>query len=263
MKDLLARAAEYVQQFQRQFGAVISLETYEQHDEQRREAMPRAWLSVSSEARTLRSEMLFTWLPTERSWLAVRNVLAVDGESVADSADRLDRALSETGSRRLLRLLADEGARFNLGRIRRNVNDPTLVLRFLDAASQSRFKFSLAGREQVKGVDSWMLTFRERETPALVRNARGDDLFASGSIWLAVADSAVVRTSLALNDKRARLEATTLVDYQRELKLAMWVPSQMVESYVQQVGKVEERITCTATYSDYRRFETSGRLLSQ
>jgi hypothetical protein len=262
VKDLIARAAEYVQTFEDEFSAVISLEQYDQHAEQRREAPPRAWLLISSEARTLRSEMLLTRLPDQRTWLTVRNVLAVDGQAVPDSEDRLERALSESRSAGVLRALADEGARFNLGRIRRNVNDPTLALRFLSRETHAGFAFSLAGREPIAGVDAWKLTFIERRTPTLVRNARNEDLPATGSIWLSVADGAVVRTTLGILDKRARLQATNSVDYQREQKLDLWVPVRMSESYIQSTGKIEERIVCTATYADFRRFETSGRLVA-
>jgi hypothetical protein len=261
VKDLVASAAEYVQRFEQEFSEVISLERYEQHVEQRRDAPPRAWLLISSDARTLTSEMLLTRLPDRRTWLTVRNVLTVDGEAVPDSEDRLERALAESGSAGVLRTLADEGARFNLGRIRRNVNDPTLALRFLARETQAGFAFSLAGREAIADVDTWKLAFVERRTPSLVRNARNEDLPATGSIWLSVADGAVVRTTVAMTDKRAHLQATGVVDYQRERKLDMWVPAQMVERYIQRAGKIEERIVCTASYSDFRRFETSGRLV--
>jgi len=261
IKDLLARAGSYVQKFEDDFSTVISLEAYDQHVEQRRAASPRAWLQISSDARTLRSEMLFTRLPDRRSWLTVRNVLAVDGNAVADSEKRLERALNES-STRVLRALADEGARFNLGRIRRNVNDPTLALRFLAHDSQDDFKFSLMGREAIDGVDAWKLTYVERRSPSLVRNAQNEDLPAKGDIWLSVVDGVVLRTSLAITDKHAHLDATSLVHYARDAKLEMWVPLTMSETYVQQTGNTEERIVCTATYSDFRRFETSGRLIS-
>ena len=261
VKDLLARAAEYVQRFEEEFSAVISLEQYQQRAEQHREAPPRAWLLIASEARTLRSEMLFARLPDRRRWLTIRNVLTVDGEAVPDSADRLERALSESASAGVLRTLADEGARFNLGRIRRNVNDPTFALRFLSRDAQAGFSFSLAGREPAGGVDAWKLAFTER-SPSLVRNARNEDLPAKGSIWLSVADGTVLRTDFTIVDKRARLQATSTVDYERERKLGTWVPVRMAESYTQRTGQIEERIVCTAMYSDFRRFETSGRLVA-
>src|SRR5215813_6926758 len=134
--------------------------------------------------------MLLTPVPGRQTWLTVRNVLAVDGSAVPDSADRLERALSAQSSG-VLRALANEGARFNLGRIRRNVNDPTIALRFLSGASQAGFEYSVQGPEDVNGVAASRLAFRELGSPSLVRNARNEDLPASGRIWLSAADGVV------------------------------------------------------------------------
>jgi hypothetical protein len=262
VRDLVSRAGEYVQKFEDTFSTVISIERYEQHAEQRREAPPRAWLLVSSEARTLRSEMLLTRLPGQPDWLTVRSVLAVDGAPVPDSADRLERALAEPGAAGVLQALADDSAKFNLGRIRRSLNDPTLALRFLEPTSQAGFTFSLTGREQPNGLDAWRVAFAELRVPSVIRNARNEDLPVTGSIWLAVLDGSVVRTNVVVFDKGARLLSTSVVDYQREPKLDTWVPSRMTESYSERTGSIEERIVCMATYSDFRHFETSGRLIT-
>jgi hypothetical protein len=48
----------------------------------------------------------------------------------------------------------------------------------------------------------------------------------------------------------------------RDAKLKMWVPARMRETYVDRAGtRNEERIECTATYSNFRRFETSARIV--
>lgn len=61
------------------------------------------------------SEMLFTWLTDERTFLCARNVLKVDGVPVPDSHDRIERVLKDPvdGQTSRLRQLLDEGARFN------------------------------------------------------------------------------------------------------------------------------------------------------
>ena len=56
-----------------------------------------------------------------------------------------------------------------------------------------------------------------------------------------------------------RLEVFLRVDYQRDPKLEMWIPARMVERYVKR--REREEIACTATYSNPRRFETSGRIV--
>jgi hypothetical protein len=144
--------------------------------------------------------MLFTWVPDLRSWLTVRQVLAVDGAPVSDSRERLQRTLHDTtGPDRVLALrrLRDEGARFNLGRIERNFNDPTLVLQFMDPAFQPRFTFSVAGADRINGVDAWKVRFAEELHPTLIRS-NGVDLTSSGLLWISRNDGVVVRTSLAV-----------------------------------------------------------------
>jgi hypothetical protein len=219
--------------------------------------------------------MLFAWVPERQSWLTVRNVLMVDGASVPDSKDRLDAALSLPEPARLgrFRKLRDEGARFNIGRIYRNFNDPTLVLQFLDAEYQSRFAFSVVGAEKANGVDAWKITFTERSRPTLIQN-NTTDLLSSGLVWVARSDGTVVRTNLTLKDTTANTTADLVVDYGRNPKIGIFVPTRMAEHYIQQhianlapsdlpsrLAVAAERIECVATYSNFRRFETSGRMV--
>jgi len=52
------------------------------------------------------------------------------------------------------------------------------------------------------------------------------------------------------------------VTYQRDRKLDMWVPARMRETYLETAAStVVERVSCEATYSNFRRFETSGRIV--
>jgi hypothetical protein len=213
--------------------------------------------------------------------LTARNVLSVDGSPVVDSKRRLDDALAESGNdrRSRLRRLRDEGARFNLGRIYRNFNDPTLVLQFLDPAFQPRFDFTMLGAEKANGVDAWKVRFSERSRPTLIQRgtlqAATMDLVSSGTVWIARTDGSVVRTALTAKDESTNTTADIVVDYRLDPKLGLNVPVKMSEVYVQQslaniapssgpprVATRHERIECVATYSNYRRFETSGRLVT-
>jgi hypothetical protein len=246
LPDILDRAAGYVQRFEHDFALLISDETYVQDDRR------------TSRSREMRSEMLFMRVSGEQTWLAVRNVLSVtDGHKtrrIRDSDARLERVLKDPGLRQVRRL-ADEGARFNLGRIQRNVNDPTLVLRFMGTTFQPRFAFRLGGQELVNGVAAWKLTFVERHRPTLI--ASDEDVPSTGAVWVSTAHGAVLRTQLAISPPR--LTASITVDYGEDAKLAMWVPSRMEEIYTR--GGLNESITCVARYSNFRRFETSGRLV--
>ena len=74
LENVLKQAAAYVRQFENDFAAIVTDETYEQHDVA---GQPRL---LSSTNRRIRSEMLFMRLPgAGLSWISARNVLEVDG----------------------------------------------------------------------------------------------------------------------------------------------------------------------------------------
>ena len=98
---------------------------------------------------------------------------------------------------------------------------------------------------------------------------------STGTVWIGRADGSVVRTSLTVRDAATNTTAVLDVDYRLDAKLGLKVPVRMSETYEQQVilnvaprgspqnlSARRERIECVATYSNYRRFETSGRLVS-
>jgi hypothetical protein len=254
LAELLNRTGEQVRRFEQDFSLVISEENYRQHAD--------GQVIVGLKERRTRAEMLFLWVPEERVWLTIRNVLSADGRPVAGSEGRLDGALQASGSNRLARLrqVINDNARFNVGRTYRNFNYPTLVLSFLDPTMQPRFTFSLAGRERVHGVDAWKVNYEERGSPTVIQGD-GADLKSRGSVWVAVQSDAVVRTQLATTIPPAAW-ATVDVDYQHDSKLDMWVPVAMHETYMDMRGTaVHEHIGGEAIYSAFRRFETSGRVL--
>jgi hypothetical protein len=193
----------------------------------------------------------------------VRNVLTLDGRPVPDSQNRLSDALGDTsvGRRTRLRRLLNESARFNLGGIHRNLNFPTLALLFLDPALQSRFAFTSAGRERINGVETQKIGFDERSRPTVIQD-NGADLVSRGAMWLADADGTVVRTRLELRIPLSETVASVDVDYRPDTKLGRWVPARMRETYLQSRASIRvESIDCVATYSNFRRFETFGRII--
>jgi hypothetical protein len=257
----------YVRQFETDFSAVIGDEEYEQKD------VLRTRGGNAGRTRRMRSEMSFLWMPDEMVWLSVRNVLRLDGAPVADSRSRLDAALADAtpGRTSQLRRLRDEGARFNIGRIGRNFSDPMLGLQLVDPILQPRFSFKHVGTDRVDGVDAVRLSFVEQARPTLIsRGTDHQDLPAHGDVWIDARDGVVYRTRLITNDSKFDLQATITVTFAREKKLDRWLPSRMEETYFHQgvtggsgssAGDFLERIECVATYGNYRRFETSARVL--
>jgi hypothetical protein len=269
--EILARVGDYVRRFETDFAIIISDERYDQRDVVFADGRMRSRME-----RAIRSETLLAWVPEQQSWLTARNVLSVAGAAVNDSKVRLDAALAENtpDTRARLRRLRDEGARFNVGRIYRNFNDPTLVMQYLDPAYQPRFAFTVLGADRIGGVEAWKIAFAERSRPTLIQTPTVD-LLSTGTIWVGRADGSVVRTMLTVMDALSNTTAQIDVDYRLDSKLGIRVPARMSESYEQQAlenvapaGAPQrlitrrERIECVATYSNYRRFETSGRLVS-
>jgi len=260
LATLLARAGAYVDRYTHDFALVVSDEDYTQ-----RLSGSRVTRSMVRERRT-HAEMLFMWMPDEQAWLTVRNVLSVDRRPTGDSAivrfnDLLRESVTDPVARHeRLRRLRDESARYNLGTIVRNVNYPSLVLQFLEPRMQSRFLFSVVGEETIANVPAWHVRYVERQQPTFIQGEDGAPRPASGAVWLADADGAVVRSEMHLGT--GGTFATVTVDYRRDAKLDLWVPARMQETYADRVGSRDlEKIECVAVYSNVRRFETSARII--
>jgi hypothetical protein len=274
LDEILARAGARVRQFESALTAIISDENYEQHVQRLTVQLP-----ASPTERRMRSEMLFMWLSEERTFVAARNVLAVDGKPVPDSHDRIERVLRAPIDGRSSRLqqLLDEGARFNLGPVIRNIAEPTLALEFLDPDYQPRFTFAVAGRDRIAGNDVLKVVFTEQTQPTVITD-RGHDVLSKGTLWIRPSDGVAVRTLLEATvpsptNLMVSVSVSIVVNYGLIANLAMWVPSQMDEHYVLShdvwtpstgiwaPSTRYESTNCVAKYTNYRRFETSGRII--
>jgi len=93
----------------------------------------------------------------------------------------------------------------------------------------------------------------------------------------------IMRTRLELTDPQTLIDVSVSVFYGHDAKLGGWAPVRMEETYEQWVDEAviaratgdstttarrfalnhafHETISCSATYSNYRRFETSARIL--
>jgi hypothetical protein len=252
LAPLLQRAAEYALRYEERFAVVIGDEEYEQHVDSRSYRGPHD--------RKIASEMMFLWLTGEKTWLSVRNVVNVDGSAITNSPKRLDSLLSAGAPVGVahLRRMRDEGARFNIGSIRRNFNDPMFPLRFLEPEMQRRFTFALAGQETIGGTATSKVTFDERAEPTFIQDGKRN-LPWHGIVWMAE-DGRVLRTRIDVRDPLNRLSAFTIVNYGHDSKLDMLVPVTMHELYLA-TGPGPERVECNARYSGFRQFETAARVV--
>jgi hypothetical protein len=160
-----------------------------------------------------------------------------------------------------IRRLRDENARFNIGGIHHNFSDPALALQFVDPSVQPRFNFTRRGRQIINGLVTWPIAFSERAAPTMI-TVDGRNALSTGMIWV-TSSGIVIRTRLELADPASHFRLGMGVSYGRDAKLGAWVPVRMEEAYSQSRngGAVNEEIACSATYSNYRRFETSARIV--
>jgi len=237
----------------------VTDETYDQKAVEDQRAAVGAWRFEHPQERRIRSEMLFMRVPGQGlAWISARNVLEVDGQPIADSHDRLERALTGDAEGLAERVLsvANEGARFNIGRIQRNFNDPILPLLVLDPMYQSKFKFRIDKSEAVDDGASVKISFSESDRPTIIREARGRNIPLTGALWLHPETGVVVRTEVTADQHG--ISFNIRIDYRHDAKLDMWIPARMEEHY--KVAR-SEQVDCVAVYSNARRFETSGRIV--
>ena len=243
---VVARAAAYVDRYQRDFAMVVSEERYDQ--EARYPAAPMSRIRDVTTRTTLRSDFLLV-SNAAGGWLPFRDVFEQDGMPVRDREERLLKlfltdagsAVSQAGR------IVEESARYNLGSLNRNINLPTLALVFLTDAQRHRFAFSdggLDGRTRV-------VQFQEMGRPTYVSTTGGRDLPISGRYWVDEASGRVERSELVAVD--AVLDAKITVTYRADESAGLWVPAKMEELYKQQTDRSE--IRGVASYSRFRRFQ--------
>jgi hypothetical protein len=97
-----------------------------------------------------------------------------------------------------------------------------------------------------------VVTFREVAPHTLIRTTSLADLPARGRFWIEPATGRVRLAELTAQDRDVR--GTIEVSYQSEPLLGLLVPIEMREAY--EAPSCIERITATATYSDFRRLNT-------
>ena len=288
LADLLAQVGKYVRGFQHDFATVLSDESYQQKE------IYSAQIAGKEKSRgpsaSMQSEMLFLWMPEEREWLAVRNVLSVDRKPVPDSRARLEQwlASSTPGAMGRLRNLRDESARFNIGRLTRNTSDPTLALKVVDPAYQSAIRRSRwRAARLINGITVLKLAFVERDQTPTMISVDGYPVTSRGAVWV-TPSGIVMRTRLELHrsqDAGRRLDAGVLTDGTGSWAAGCrsgWTRSTCsirtnrrsapllkaatnggrLNGRKMVVAKgFRETITCSATYTNYRRFETSARIV--
>lgn len=260
-RAVVEAAASYVAEYQRQLTSILADETYTQEVVEQIPRQPNAPAS-----RSLRSEVFFMFAPASHVWMAIRDVVAVDGQPVADRKD-VKEALRTLPAREVAAAFKEYNSRFNIGRTFRNFNEPTLSLLVLDRMHRERFSFDR--KTVTKSGDATLVTlaFTEKESPTLIYDLRRGRVFSRGELVVEAGSGRVHRAVLRGRIQEVQVELTTT--YEPEPRVNMWVPTVFREHYQFGVAPTSrsvdarheyENVLCEARYSNYRRFETSVRI---
>ncbi len=250
---VLARLHDYLDRYEETLAALIAEERYTQQVVD----FPRR---APQRSRVLISDYSPARAPGGHAWTGFRDTFEVDGRSVRGREDRLAALLGDGSADSASRALTitRENARFNLGAelVTRTINVPTVALDLLHRRHRDRFEFDKEEEALVDGRAAWMIRFRERRTPTILRTPEGRDRRSTGTLWLDPATGAVLRTRLSWEGPPPGGEIAVV--YGHDSHLDALVPERMIEEY-RSAGWV---ITGEAVYTNYRRFETGARILS-
>lgn len=246
---LLDRLGKYVDQYERDLATVVSEELYLQD--------VTAVNGMFGDKRYLRSDLLIS-NAGDAGWVAFRDVYEVDGKLVRES-DRKDRLINlfvkPTGdSKEQVQRIVAESARLNVGWVNRNINVPTMVLRFANTAEQHRSEFKRGGTTQIDDIEAREIRFQEKKLPRVI-NTR-DGAAAAGKFWIEEATGRVLRTELRITT--GNTTASVIVAYQFQPKIKLWLPVLMNERYATPRQPV---ITGRATYQNFRQFDVKVDLI--
>ena len=254
-------AAGYVAEYQRQLTSVLADETYTQnivHQDPPDPQMPRV--------RHLRSEIFFMFAPADHDWMAIRDVMTLDGQALKDRPD-LRTALQTLPPRDVAIRFKDYNSRYNIGRTVRNFNEPTLSLLVLDDRHRARFTFERKRVEKSGGASLVTIAFTEKKPPTLIRDKRHGPVLSRGEIVVEAGSGRVRRAQLSAKIDDGSLELTTM--YSPDERLGMLVPSVFRERYehglpsnssMMEALADHESVACEAKYTNFRRFATSVRI---
>jgi hypothetical protein len=247
--DIVGRAGHYVTRFIQAFSNIVIEERYVQDVIG---TLPSSMVRGGAH-RELRSDLLLVRVGGQFTWRPFRDVFEVGGTPVRDRDERLAKLFLEPSPRLLeqAQRIATESARYNIGVVVRTVNTPVHTLLFLQPSLQPRFRFNLDKRDPEAGANVWIVKYEEHARPTLIRGDRDADLPAFGRFWIDADDGRVTKSELVLYTGNGTALVTTM--FQPDESSGVSVPFEMREEYRLQRG----RITATATYSRFRRFEVS------
>jgi hypothetical protein len=260
LTTVLDRAGAYVARLQERLSRVVAEEHYVQD-----------WFTTGDDGTTrvqhreLRSDLVLMQVGTDTGWTEFRDVFEVDGRPIRRRDGRLEAIVQHATDLAQASAIVEEGARFNIGDVDRNVNTPLFSLRFLERANRGRFRFTRArdgapehastraiepAADRVFRVSTevWVIAYREVQARTLIRTAQRRDQPARGRFWIEPDTGRVLVSELIVDDRSVR--ATIDVSFQSEPLLDMLVPVAMRERY--EARRSTSILEGRATYGAFR-----------
>jgi hypothetical protein len=249
LSEVVARLDNYLRGYEEQLANFVAEETYRQWVEQG----PKDRRSTTS--RLLRSDFAMTLTSQRNRRVGYRDTFEVDGVPVRDRDERLQMLLNSGAVGQAARI-AEENARFNLGDdlISRNINIPTLALEIMHPRFRDQVKVRRSGTEVLEGRPGWLIEFREQNILTLLRTPERGDQPSRVVALVDVETGEVLRTVLTWK----YVEGSITVTYGRAPGIPVPVPIRMDERYEIRTGEV---VAGEATYTNFRQFETSARIV--
>lgn len=200
--------------------------------------------------------------------MAIRDVKVVDGTPVDPGPD-LALAFQTQEPSAVARAYKARNSKYNLGRLARNFNEPTLALGILDPARARHITFTSTGARASRGVTLVILAFKEQRNDAsFVHDLRLRPAPVEGEIVVEAGTGRIHRTVLRMRLESVRAELTTT--YEADAKLGILVPTTFREIYedgVDRPGSIElggeyqyEYIFCDSKYTNFRRFAATAKI---
>ena len=253
VEPVLERLDAYLDKYEGELGSLIADEAFLQEE-------PVLPGNSRPNLRRLESEVAFLRLPGDGDWIGFRRVKRVDRKAVDDRHQTLMALLSVSSSDSIAqaKLLVAQSSEFNLG-TPRTINMPGLPLELIHRRHRPRFDVALEGRDRVRGHDVLKLLFTERTEPSIVFFGGRLALLSRVRAWVDPNTGELHRAHV-LFTSTARLRSLPRIDveFERHPSLGLLVPTRMDEMFLLQAGGLG---TGRATYSNFRRFGTSARIV--
>lgn len=242
-ESLITKAAAYVTEYRERLTYLMATERYKQ--------TLSGGLTQYDMEESLASDVYFVYVPSDKVWMAIRDVEVVDGKALKERENV--RAILNSGQTGAARALKDKNAKYNLGTIMRNFNEPTLALHVLDDDHRPHFSFT----KQTSSRGRTTFSFAENSAPTLIINTDGKPAFSRGELTIDDATGRVERSVLRV--KLGSVDAAMTTTFRADDKLKMWVPARFDESYVED-SRRPQKVTGRADYSNFTRFDVEVRI---